>query len=52
MMKNEETKWQRMDVFYSIITRIRCFGKQKKLGEIDEAVEGEKGNSWPGWFVL
>jgi hypothetical protein len=24
----------------------------KKLGEIDEAVGGEKGNSCPGWFVL
>jgi hypothetical protein len=43
-MKNEETKWQGMNVFCSIITRIRCFGKQKKnLGEIDEAVGGEKG---------
>jgi hypothetical protein len=29
LMKNEETKRQGMNVFYSIITRIRCFGKQK-----------------------
>jgi hypothetical protein len=30
ILKNEETKWQGMNVFCSIITRIRCFGKQTK----------------------
>jgi hypothetical protein len=30
IMKNEETKWQGMNVFCTISTRIRCFDKQKK----------------------
>ena len=29
IMKDEETKWQGMNVFCSIITRISYFGKQK-----------------------
>ena len=41
-MTNEETKWQGMNVFGSLSTRIRCSGKQKKKkGEIYKAVVGE-----------
>ena len=51
IMKNEETKWQGMDVFCSIITRIRCFGIQK-IGRNWWSGRRRERNSWPGWFVL
>ena len=43
IMNNEETKWQGMNVFCSIITRISCFGEQKKkLAKLMKQLEARK----------